>query len=97
MSGRINLSVEEKLETIKFKIDKVAHIIVKKDHCQECTTRPCLTICPAENYQWDEKRDELIFNYEGCLECGACRIICPKDAIDWSYPRGGYGVKYRFG
>ena len=97
MSGKTNLSVEEKLETVKFKIDKNAHITVKKELCKDCTTRPCLTICPAENYQWDEKTDELIFNYEGCLECGTCRITCPKDAIDWSYPQGGYGVKYRFG
>ena len=97
MSGKTILSVEEKLETVKFKIDKEAHITVKKELCTTCTTRPCLTICPAENYQWDEKRDALIFNYEDCLECGACRIICPKDAIDWSYPRGGYGVKYRYG
>ncbi len=60
-------------------------------------TKPCLIICAAENYKWDHERDALIFNHEGCLECGACRIVCPRDAIDWSYPKGGYGVRYRFG
>ena len=97
MSGKSSLSVDDKLATVKIKIDKDAHITVKKERCQECPTRPCLVICTAENYKWDEKRDELVFNYEGCLECGACRIICPRDAIEWSYPKGGYGVKYRFG
>ena len=97
MSGKDSQSVDDKMATVKIKIHKDAHIIVKKELCQECPTRPCLVVCTAENYQWDEKRGELVFNYEGCLECGACRIICPRDAIEWSYPRGGYGVKYRFG
>ncbi len=97
MSGKSSLSVDEKMATLKIKIDKVAHIIVKEEYCRDCATRPCLTICTAENYQWDSKQGELVFNCDGCLECGACRIICPKGAIDWSYPRGGYGVKYRFG
>ena len=33
MSGKTNLSVEEKLETVKSKIDKNAHITVKKELC----------------------------------------------------------------
>ena len=97
MSRKSSLTVDDKMATVKIKIHKDAHITVKKELCRECPTRPCLVICTAENYQWDEKRGELVFNYEGCLECGACRIICPLDAIDWSYPEGGYGVKYRFG
>jgi len=97
MPGKKALSVDEKMETVKIKIDKQAHITVKTALCKTCADRPCLYICTAENYQWDEKEDVLIFNYEGCLECGACRIICPNDAIDWSFPQGGYGVKYRFG
>ena len=30
-----------------------------------------------------------------CLECGTCLIICEKGALDWKYPRGGFGVRYR--
>ena len=97
MPGKNSPSVDEKMATVKIKIDKDAHIIVKKERCRDCPTRPCLVVCAAENYKWDEKRGELIFNYEGSLECGACRIICPRDAIAWSYPKGGFGVKYRFG
>ena len=97
MNGKRNLTIDEKMASVSFDLDRCAHITVKKELCRECTTRPCLIICAAENYNWDEKGDGLIFKYEGCLECGACRIICPRDAIDWSYPRGGYGVRYRFG
>jgi ferredoxin like protein len=90
MHGKSNLSVDDKLASVTFDVDQNAHITVEK-------AKPCLIICAAENYKWDEEGDALIFNYEGCLECGACRIVCPRDAVDWSYPRGGYGVRYRFG
>ena len=97
MRGKNSLSVDDKMATVNIKIHKHAHIIVNKELCGDCPTRPCLVVCTAENYQWDEKQGALVFNYEGCLECGACRIICPRDAIEWSYPEGGFGVKYRFG
>ncbi|NLI13257.1 MAG: ferredoxin family protein, partial [Peptococcaceae bacterium] len=53
--------------------------------------------CPACLYTLKED-GELSFDYAGCLECGTCRIICPKEgAISWQYPRGGFGVSFRYG
>ena len=97
MSGSNSLTVDEKLASVSFDVDRNAHITVRKELCPACASKPCLHICAAENYKWDARGDYLIFNYEGCLECGACRLICPMDAIDWSYPRGGHGVRFRFG
>jgi ferredoxin like protein len=91
------VNIEEKLSRVTFNIDKEPHIAVRKEHCARCETKPCLSACPAENYTWNEGNDELIFNYEGCMECGTCRFFCPLDAIDWSYPRGGFGVSYKWG
>ena len=35
---------------------------------------------------------------DGCVECGTCRVIAePSGDIEWSYPRGGYGVLFKFG
>jgi ferredoxin like protein len=39
----------------------------------------------------------VTFSYEGCLECGSCRISCPQGAIHWVYPRGGFGICYQYG
>ena len=89
--------LEDKLATLTFHIDKEAHIKVKKDLCLKCTDKPCLSICPAGNYTWEVTGNQLIFNYEGCLECGTCKFVCPLDAIQWSYPRGGFGVSYNWG
>ena len=35
---------------------------------------------------------------DGCLECGTCRVLRePTGEITWNYPRGGYGVLFKFG
>ena len=35
---------------------------------------------------------------DGCIECGTCRVIGePSGDIEWSYPRGGYGILFKFG
>ena len=35
---------------------------------------------------------------DGCLECGSCRVICTEHAnVAWEYPRGGYGILFKFG
>ena len=35
---------------------------------------------------------------DGCLECGTCRIICNDFSnVEWEYPRGGYGILFKFG
>ncbi|MCX5998444.1 MAG: hypothetical protein NTU41_02335 [Chloroflexi bacterium] len=50
---------------------------------------------PAECFKLREGK--VGFAYEGCLECGSCRIVCDKSAIEWSYPRGGFGISFEFG
>ncbi len=97
MSGKNATTLNDKLATVLFHIDKEAHITINKDLCVKCTNRACLNICPAENYEWDEKGNKMSYNYEGCLECGSCKFICSMNAIDWSYPKKGFGVCYRYG
>jgi NAD-dependent dihydropyrimidine dehydrogenase PreA subunit len=32
-----------------------------------------------------------------CAECGACWNVCAPDAIEFSEPRGGTGVRFNYG
>lgn len=91
--------MEDKLGLDVFKIDsEQAHIIIEHDVCRKnCTLRPCLYVCPANLYSYVEERDEIFVDYEGCLECGTCMIVCQDEALEWRYPRAGFGVQYRFG
>ncbi len=95
MSGQKKLRLEDKLGLDRFDIDKKSHIEVNKEICKKCVEKVCLYICPARTYALEG--EDLVHNYEGCLECGACRIACVRKAIVWSYPRGGFGVTYRHG
>jgi ferredoxin like protein len=90
------MKIEEKLALDAFKTDKESHITINHAVCRtECKDRPCLFVCPARLYSYNEVTDEVAVEYAGCLECGTCRIACK--ALEWNYPKGDYGVQYRFG
>jgi ferredoxin like protein len=92
------MKIDEKLAIDAFKSDKESHIIINHETCRaKCTLRPCLFVCPAHLYALNEETGEMTVEYAGCLECGTCLIACAEGALSWSYPRGDYGVQYRFG
>ncbi|MEN2974644.1 MAG: 4Fe-4S dicluster domain-containing protein [Candidatus Caldarchaeales archaeon] len=90
------MTVEERLALTKIEIHSEPHIILELEKCKNCNLRLCISSCPAGLFTVDDS-GEVKFTYEGCLECGACRILCPEGSIKWSYPPGGFGVQYRFG
>ena len=89
------MNIENLTQLTQFNIDDQSHIIVDKEMCRTCEHRACVNICPANCYTWNEATGLLTVVYETCLECGTCYVVCDKGALDWSYPRGGYGVNYR--
>jgi len=82
-------------ELTSYRIDNVPHISVNRGTCKLCDHRACVFTCPAGCFQWNEAGARIDFAYEACLECGTCSIICDKGALQWNYPRGGFGVRYR--
>ncbi len=92
------MKIEERLALAKHIPDKVSHLeIISVETCRHCAKKPCLTFCPATVYHWDDGEEQITVAYEGCFECGACRLVCPHDNIAWAWPRGGFGVAYRYG
>ena len=93
----MNVKVEDKLFLDRFRVDETAHIrIVEGATCMnKCSDQPCLYFCPANVYRLEG--DRIVVAYEGCLECGSCRIGCPNLNIEWRYPTGGFGISHRFG
>jgi len=91
------MGVPEKLSVNKYKLDEEGpHIKVDSEACQRiCSDKPCLRLCPACVYT--EQDGRIVADSAGCLECGTCQVICPGEALRWSYPRGGFGVVYRYG
>ena len=91
------LTLEQKLFLVGFRPDAESHLrIIDQEKCRQCDMKPCTYICPVNTYRWEN--DEIVVFYEGCLECGACRIACQDCGnLEWRYPRGGFGVNYRTG
>lgn len=89
------VSFEDRMATIDFRVGVRAHITVDNDVCKSCTTRECVTGCPA-NLFVPTSDGGILFNYEQCFECGTCYQICNKaGAISWTYPDGGQGVVFK--
>ncbi|UWG98095.1 ferredoxin family protein [Dehalobacter sp. DCM] len=82
----------------KFEVDEEEpHIVLDKEICKKCQEKPCLTVCPAVLYTLD-KNGDISFDHAGCLECGTCRVMCKNKGIQkWTYPRGTFGVNFRYG
>jgi ferredoxin like protein len=89
-------SIRAKLGRDAIKVDEVKHIKVKQELCRSCAERHCLYVCPAQVYSLD-KEGSIALDLDACLECGTCRIACVSHALEWDYPRGGFGVQYKFG
>ena len=94
------IKVEEKLFQNRYRVDSGRpHIRIKDaDTClYKCETKPCTWCCPAACYT-QEADGNVVLITDGCLECGTCRVICnEQDNIDWHYPRGGFGILFKFG
>lgn len=96
----MNVKVEEKLFQNRYRVDTGRPHIQIRDPlicAAECNPKPCTFCCPASCYTAEgDGRVTLIT--DGCLECGTCRIICAEhDNVNWDYPRGGYGILFKFG
>ena len=94
-----DVDVEKKLFYNRYIVDiGHPHIKIRNESLcvNRCITKPCIVCCPAGCYTLDDAR--VLVSPEGCLECGSCRIVCGEFRnVDWAYPRGGYGVQYKFG
>ena len=89
------MNINDKLASLKYNKANESHLSVDNDLCMRCKDKCCTYICPAKVYEWNEDKCIMTIRYENCLECGACRICCPHNAIDWKYPRANKGITYK--
>ena len=90
--------MEERLYQNRYLVDEGRpHISINQKAVDSEQLKALTTICPAGCYNYDEEGRVEIAS-DGCMECGTCRVVCQATGeIEWSYPRGGYGVLFKFG
>ena len=87
MTSPVNVDV--KLGVNKFNVDEEhPHIVVKADADKQALEL-LVKACPAGLYK---KQDDgsVRFDYAGCLGLGSA-------LEQWEYPRGTFGVEFRYG
>lgn len=90
--------VEEKLFQNRYLVDVGRpHIKITPHTAPSANLLAMTRLCPAGCYvQAESGQVEVV--PDGCFECGTCRVLCePSGEIEWNYPRGGFGVLFKFG
>ncbi len=87
--------VDDLVRLVSIRIHPEAHIKINQDKCRGCRHRACVYGCPAACYQWNEEAMRMEFAHESCIECGTCLVMCNEGALDWNFPKGGFGVRFR--
>jgi ferredoxin like protein len=92
------VKVEQKLFYNRYLVDGGRpHIVVKPHQTPSKRLLAMTTACPAGCYSKNDS-GQVEISVDGCVECGTCRIVCAVTGeIEWNYPRGGFGVAYKFG
>lgn len=89
------LAFDDRMATVEFRVGERAHITIDGDSCRGCTTKACVSACPANLFA-PLADGSILFNYEQCFECGTCYLVCnTAGAITWTYPDGGHGVVFQ--
>ena len=90
--------VEDRLYYNRYVVDSGRpHITVKAHTKPSRALLSLIRVCPAHCYELNEA-GQVEITPDGCLECGTCRVVTAATGdIEWSYPRGGFGVLFKFG
>ncbi|MBA1143883.1 MULTISPECIES: ferredoxin family protein [Mesorhizobium] len=92
------LRVEDKLYQNRYLVDSGRpHIKVRPHERPSANLLALIHVCPAKCYELNDK-GQVEITPDGCMECGTCRVLCEASGeIEWNYPRGGFGVLFKFG
>ena len=52
--------------------------------CQQCEDAPCAKACPVQAVSRTEENGAMAINYDKCIGCRACMLVCPFGALSFS-------------
>jgi ferredoxin like protein len=90
--------VEEKLYNNRYLVDSGnPHVKIIDTKNPSPALEKMVNICPAGCYSKNDD-GKIEVQPDGCMECGTCRIVTSETGeLQWDYPRGGYGISFKFG
>ncbi len=96
--ARIEARIEDRLAQNRYVVDAGRpHIRVVPHTIPSPVLRALVHACPAGCYA-ETDRGTVEVAPDGCMECGTCRVLTQATGeVEWKWPRGGYGVLFKFG
>lgn len=71
---------------------------ISVDHAKCMGCKNCVTICGMDLWKMRDGKAMLRLDYKKfCTECASCYTVCDFDAIEFTFPPGGYGIAYERG
>jgi len=52
--------------------------------CQQCEDAPCMNVCPVKAISRDEDYGFVKVDYDVCIGCRSCVMICPFGAMNYN-------------
>ena len=52
--------------------------------CQQCQDAPCMNVCPVKALSRDEELSRVVLDYDKCIGCRSCVVVCPFGAMSFS-------------
>ncbi|MEN2999160.1 MAG: 4Fe-4S dicluster domain-containing protein [Acidilobaceae archaeon] len=86
------MKLEELLKRDVWDVDEERHIEVLKQ--DGLPIKALQLLCPMGCYSM--AGEKLLMSYEGCVECGTCRVLSRPEQIRWEFPKSGRGIQYRY-
>jgi NAD-dependent dihydropyrimidine dehydrogenase PreA subunit len=68
--------------------DRLLRITLDEERCKGAAF--CEQVCPVNVFEMDrERRLAVLSGAQRCVQCGACIVQCPFDALHFRHPEGG--------
>jgi carbon-monoxide dehydrogenase iron sulfur subunit len=59
------------------------------NRCRHCNPAPCEQVCPTGAISRDAGRDLVLLEWERCIACAMCAMVCPFDAVSFAEQADG--------
>lgn len=53
--------------------------------CQQCDDAACMAVCPVKAISKDKELGHAKINYELCIGCKLCLMVCPFGAVSYDF------------
>ena len=53
------------------------------NRCRHCDPAPCMQVCPTNALYRDIETGSVLVNYDKCIGCAMCAMVCPFDIISF--------------